>query len=687
MTQLYGRNQKLFKVEPSHYEGGVPVFTPMMKEFQDFYTYQRSINQYGMESGIVKVIPPQEWTNSLSKTPELLSQVRFHKPITQQISGSGGKFHIQNLEKQKSYNLMQWKKLSYQPNFALPLPRGEFTEQKEMSEEDKNSFADLKTNAPVEAFQNFAYNIDTSIYSADRCKFLEQHYWKTLSFSTPFYGADSRGSLFSDNCKTWNVAHLPNLLDNLPETLPGVNDAYLYGGLWKATFSWHLEDQDLHSINYIHFGAPKQWYSISQSQHQKFYKVMSDIFAEDHNACKEFLRHKTFLVSPQVLSKHGITVNKIVHRENEFIITYPYGYHSGFNCGYNVAESVNFALEEWLEIGLKSKKCECIHDSVGIDVMGLVKRLKGDFVSQQCCLCPIDLPKYYTGIEGFELLSLPNGTKAHRLCAELIPELSVEHGQVHGLSQIPKARRDLKCCYCSRERRLSCMSSACFQCDHSTCTRAFHGTCALMAGVDLKPTGKYCRYHRSPTEMTEPLKRSSYDEGGFLQFVVNGSSYCGEVVFNSESENSVKVVVFPFRGTQYENVNCLEVEYASLLGRLEIANLRIKQDESQEVQPPAATQTVSDDWEIQLYDPQFVSAEPREPFCIWYYRPLVSSELVGRYSNDARSAEPNDASYLKYKERKEAKMKREAKKQAMDADKRQKMAFVPFHFALTPNRV
>ena len=33
------------------------------------------------------------------------------------------------------------------------------------------------------------------------------------------------------------------------------------------------------------------------------------------------------------------------------MITFPYGYHSGYNHGYNCAESTNFASERWIEYG------------------------------------------------------------------------------------------------------------------------------------------------------------------------------------------------------------------------------------------------------------------------------------------------------------------------------------------------
>ena len=78
------------------------------------------------------------------------------------------------------------------------------------------------------------------------------------------------GSLFTDATTAWNVAHLPSALSRLlpasNQGLPGVNTPYLYFGMWRATFAWHVEDMDLFSINYIHFGAPKFWYAIPQGR-------------------------------------------------------------------------------------------------------------------------------------------------------------------------------------------------------------------------------------------------------------------------------------------------------------------------------------------------------------------------------------------------------------------------------------
>lgn len=95
----------------------------------------------------------------------------------------------------------------------------------------------------------------------------------------------SVGSLYTDATTSWNVAHLPSALTRLlppSKGLPGVNTPYLYWGMWRATFAWHVEDMDLFSINYIHFGAPKFWYAIPQSRAGGLEQAMRSMWI-DHN--------------------------------------------------------------------------------------------------------------------------------------------------------------------------------------------------------------------------------------------------------------------------------------------------------------------------------------------------------------------------------------------------------------------
>lgn len=391
------------------------------------------------------------------------------------------------------------------------------------------------------AFKNFDYKMDISDYTPERCEELERAYWKTLTYAAPLYGADMMGTLFDDRTESWNLNKLPNLLDVLGTKIPGVNTAYLYFGMWKATFAWHLEDVDLYSINYVHFGAPKQWYSISQADARRFEAAMKNIWPADAKACSQFLRHKGFLISPQhLLSHYGIKVNKVVSYPGEFVVTFPYGYHSGYNLGYNCAEAVNFALKPWLEMGKIAKRCECAQaqDSVWINVYEIERKMRGEETEyeetdeeedeedeDQEGVFGLPSPpsshgvkinvaskkrKRATGDKGgktkvkkiklrlktkteppcclcpndistMELLPTDDDRKAHRICALYLPETYIDSVDgkeiVCNVSGIHKDRTDLKCLFCRSKR------GACFQCSQKKCARAYHATCAAAAGV------------------------------------------------------------------------------------------------------------------------------------------------------------------------------------------------------------
>ena len=136
-------------------------------------------------------------------------------------------------------------------------------------------------------------------------------------------------------------------------------------------FAYHVEDLDLYSINYLHGGASKSWYSIKPKDKKRFESFAVSYFVEEHQQCHEFLRHKTKMFSPTKLKECGIEYTTALHNPGEFIITFPGAYHAGFNHGLNVAESTNFATTRWFDIGKRAKRCICRPHSVSINVSRL----------------------------------------------------------------------------------------------------------------------------------------------------------------------------------------------------------------------------------------------------------------------------------------------------------------------------
>ncbi|CAO3613345.1 unnamed protein product [Mucor fragilis] len=89
--------------------GRIPIFTPTWDEFKDFKAFVESIEEYGKESGIVKIIPPKEWKNQLPKPQQhQINNIKVTKPITQHIIGGRGVFTQTNIEDRKEYTLQQW---------------------------------------------------------------------------------------------------------------------------------------------------------------------------------------------------------------------------------------------------------------------------------------------------------------------------------------------------------------------------------------------------------------------------------------------------------------------------------------------------------------------------------------------------------------------------------------------------
>ena len=153
----------------------------------------------------------------------------------------------------------------------------------------------------------------------------------------------------------WNLNNLPivpnSILKHIDMDISGMKVPWLYVGMCFSTFCWHVEDHWTPSINFLHWGEPKTWYGIPSQYAEKAEAVMRDSAKELFSSQPDLLHHIVTTMNPNVLQAHGIPVHRMDQYAGEFIITFARGYHAGFNHGYNLAEAVNFAPPDWLQLG------------------------------------------------------------------------------------------------------------------------------------------------------------------------------------------------------------------------------------------------------------------------------------------------------------------------------------------------
>ncbi|XP_042238661.1 uncharacterized protein LOC121877084 isoform X2 [Homarus americanus] len=314
----------------------IMVFRPTWEEFKDFTSYITYIESQGAnKAGLAKIIPPSEWCPRKSGYNVEALDLTIPAPICQVVTGKQGLYQQINIQK-KPMTVQEFNELANNDRYRTP---------KHSSYED-----------------------------------LERKYWKNITYVSPIYGADVSGSITDPDVKEWNINNLGSILDYVNEdygiSIDGVNTAYLYFGMWKTTFAWHTEDMDLYSINYLHFGSPKTWYAIPPEHGRRLERLANGFFPNSFKACPAYLRHKMSLMSPQILKQYSIPYDKITQEAGHIMITFPYGYHAGFNHGFNCAESTNFAMPRWVEYGKRATQCQCRGDMVKISMDTFVKRFQ-----------------------------------------------------------------------------------------------------------------------------------------------------------------------------------------------------------------------------------------------------------------------------------------------------------------------
>uniref|UniRef100_A0A6Q2X4H3 [histone H3]-trimethyl-L-lysine(9) demethylase n=1 Tax=Esox lucius TaxID=8010 RepID=A0A6Q2X4H3_ESOLU len=315
---------------------GIMTFHPTRDEFKDFSRYIAYMESQGAhKGGMAKVIPPKDWKPR--RTYDDIDDLVIPAPIQQVVTGQSGLFTQYNIQK-KPMTVQEFRKTANTDKFCNP------------------RYVDFEE--------------------------LERKFWKNLTFNPPLYGADVNGTLYDPDVTEWNIGCLNTILDTVEKEsgikIKGVNTPYLYFGMWKSTFAWHTEDMDLYSINYLHFGEPKSWYVVPPEHGKRLERLAKGFFPGSAQSCEAFLRHKMTLISPSILKKYGIPFEKITQEAGEFVVTFPFGYHAGFNHGFNCAESTNFATQRWIDYGKVATLCSCRKDMVKISMDVFVRKFQPD---------------------------------------------------------------------------------------------------------------------------------------------------------------------------------------------------------------------------------------------------------------------------------------------------------------------
>ena len=336
--------------------------SPTPAEFADPIQFIESVRGAGEHFGIVKIIPPEGWSPppqalDLSSTVPFktrLQSLQFFKEGTGFADG-------------KDYTFAEYEAMAHK--FAEGWKQERYVTQGK----EGPSFQDLERDywRIIEAAEEvvdveYGNDLDTLTYGSGfpRAKdlmMLSGGEGSEERFATETIGKDKEGRgrvlgtpEYYERCG-WNMNNLPlwpgSVLRYIRAPLKGVNVPWLYMGMQFATFCWHNEDNFMYSINYLHKGAPKQWYSVPGSKADLMEKVMKGFLREVFDNNPDLLHHMTNQFHPVLFHRAGVPVFKARQEPGEFIVTFPKSFHAGFNYGFNVAEAVNFSPPLWLPAG------------------------------------------------------------------------------------------------------------------------------------------------------------------------------------------------------------------------------------------------------------------------------------------------------------------------------------------------
>lgn len=252
-----------------------PEYHPTLAEFQDPISYIFKIEKEASKYGICKIVPP------VPPSPKKTAMANLNKSL----AARAGCSEASNPKSPPTFTTRQ-QQIGFCPRKPRPVQRpvwqsGEYYTFQQFEAKAKN-------------FEKSYLKKCTKKGGLSALE-METLYWKA-TVDKPFsveYANDMPGSAFvpvsakkireaGDGVNlgetAWNMRGVSrskgSLLRFMKEEIPGVTSPMVYIAMMFSWFAWHVEDHDLHSLNYLHMGAGKTWYGAPRDAAVAFEEVV-----------------------------------------------------------------------------------------------------------------------------------------------------------------------------------------------------------------------------------------------------------------------------------------------------------------------------------------------------------------------------------------------------------------------------
>ncbi|OMP03056.1 hypothetical protein CCACVL1_02583 [Corchorus capsularis] len=369
----------------------VPAFHPSEEEFSDILKYIESIRLKAESYGVCRIIPPASWQppclvkeKHMWECSKFVTQCQqFNKFSAQSAECKTAEFY--GSPSKRSLGISSKKGVStgclmnhdevgcsdMECNVSKPGPEFTLKNFKRYADDfrrqyfsskhkhESNHINSKQEEPSVERIEREYRHIVEN--STQELEVLYGDNLDSLTFGSGFPRASDPSE--SENYpryarSSWNLINLPQLPGSLlsfeSDKTSVLSVPRLRIGMCFSSLCWKVEENHLYSLCYMHLGSPKIWYCIPGRSSFKFEAVMKkclpDLLVKEFKLRQGVIRR----LSPFMLKAENLPVYRCIQHPREFVLVFPGAYLSAFDCGFNVAEAVNFAPLDWLPHGLNA---------------------------------------------------------------------------------------------------------------------------------------------------------------------------------------------------------------------------------------------------------------------------------------------------------------------------------------------